>query len=1048
MLRDIVAGSSTIQERLAPSFRPGAAERPRARELLNRWQRKISPSGPHGFEKRLGWLGSTPGEMLAYLGEGEIEGPLPSWSAYLEEALSRFHAEGPATESDHPFGMLVAPFAHIGRERITPACEPVFSAKAIDQLVGDLMGALSHLAAPVFFLLFTRKRSEAGFTRDPSSRVLLDRFIGDMHAGGLEATFLEYPVLGRLLSTLLEDWIANTINMANALARDHRELSAVFAEGRPLGRAEGLQLSLSDRHNGGNTVSILRFEDGTRIVYKPRDVSIEQAWFDLLSKLNDSGGEFLLLKTLPKGTYGWVEAANPAPCTTQEEVHLYYRRAGMLLCVLYALEASDCFFENILACGAYPVLIDMETLMHTVFRKEADMSPAEEMADDVIFNSVFRAGFLPSWETGPTGHCVDISGLGAVPGQVTSYVQREWSDLNSDAIALARKPILVDTNDHLPSLLGAPVAGADHVDHVVEGFQTLYRIFQADKDALTNKQGPLSALSACEIRLVFHATRIYGLVLKRLGAPRHMKSGVERSIETDIFSRFYLEARRKDRFRAILEAEIQSLDRLDVPKFTIRADSRSLSLPTGVILEDIFEEPAIDRVFRRIGSFGDADMRLQSDFIKASLRLANATVSHQPVCDEAAASPEAAPNCSAADLIREAEEIAASLEERAILSPDGSATWIAAQLLPGTSRYELRPLRMDLYNGLAGVALFFAALNRVAGHGRGTAFAALRPLRRYLRVSSPEAMVRDGYTLGAATGMGSFVSTLAWCGDLLGATGITDEAIAAAAKITPDWIRDDDSYDLMSGSAGAILGLLCVFDRTHNRTVLDIATACGEHLIANAKPAKSGVAWETMAGGTCLTGLSHGNAGIAASLRRLAAAGNRQDFADMAAEAIRYENALFDPVRKNWPDLRAGPAEPAKYMNTWCHGAPGIGLARTMMAKAGQSPTLTDDIHAARVSTGQAGIGSRDGLCCGALGRSELFLQTDLADHGGRPDQAALSLASQVIARKRQAGSFRLTDRKASEFFDPSFFQGVSGIGYQLLRIARPDLLPSVLTWE
>jgi hypothetical protein len=32
--------------------------------------------------------------------------------------------------------------------------------------------------------------------------------------------------------------------------------------------------------------------------------------------------------------------------------------------------------------------------------------------------------------------------------------------------------------------------------------------------------------------------------------------------------------------------------------------------------------------------------------------------------------------------------------------------------------------------------------------------------------------------------------------------------------------------------------------------------------------------------------------------------------------------------------------------------------------------------------------------------------------------------------------------------FEPSFFQGLSGIGYQLLRLAAPERLPSVLAFE
>ncbi len=31
---------------------------------------------------------------------------------------------------------------------------------------------------------------------------------------------------------------------------------------------------------------------------------------------------------------------------------------------------------------------------------------------------------------------------------------------------------------------------------------------------------------------------------------------------------------------------------------------------------------------------------------------------------------------------------------------------------------------------------------------------------------------------------------------------------------------------------------------------------------------------------------------------------------------------------------------------------------------------------------------------------------------------------------------------------NPGFFNGVSGVGYQLLRMTHPDLLPSILLWD
>ena len=56
-----------------------------------------------------------------------------------------------------------------------------------------------------------------------------------------------------------------------------------------------------------------------------------------------------------------------------------------------------------------------------------------------------------------------------------------------------------------------------------------------------------------------------------------------------------------------------------------------------------------------------------------------------------------------------------------------------------------------------------------------------------------------------------------------------------------------------------------------------------------------------------------------------------------------------------------------------------------------------------------------------------------------------MKLASQVVARAEEKGHYGygpILD------FHPGFFQGASGIGYQLLRLAYPEQLPSVLLWE
>jgi hypothetical protein len=54
-------------------------------------------------------------------------------------------------------------------------------------------------------------------------------------------------------------------------------------------------------------------------------------------------------------------------------------------------------------------------------------------------------------------------------------------------------------------------------------------------------------------------------------------------------------------------------------------------------------------------------------------------------------------------------------------------------------------------------------------------------------------------------------------------------------------------------------------------------------------------------------------------------------------------------------------------------------------------------------------------------------------------------MAVRVVDRARRRGHFRLSGAGTDyRVFDPGFFQGLSGIGYEMLRLAQPSGLPSV----
>lgn len=252
---------------------------------------------------------------------------------------------------------------------------------------------------------------------------------------------------------------------------------------------------------------------------------------------------------------------------------------------------------------------------------------------------------------------------------------------------------------------------------------------------------------------------------------------------------------------------------------------------------------------------------------------------------------------------------------------------------------------------------------------------------------------------------------------------------------------------MISGAAGAILGLLALHAWTGNDEPLERAVACGRHLLARRVETSTGARAWSIRGRTPLTGFSHGAAGIGYALVRLHGATGEADFLSAAREGFAYEAKLFDEEQGNWPDLRTITSGSAgtRFAASWCHGAPGIGLSRLEIVN---EPAAYADVEAAVRMTLAAGIKGPDGLCCGTLGRLELLLSAGL--RLGRPDLAAAArrLASAVLARRQRTGALRLRPGHTVEADSPGLFSGTAGIGYQLLRLNSPEHVPSVLLWH
>jgi lantibiotic modifying enzyme len=191
-------------------------------------------------------------------------------------------------------------------------------------------------------------------------------------------------------------------------------------------------------------------------------------------------------------------------------------------------------------------------------------------------------------------------------------------------------------------------------------------------------------------------------------------------------------------------------------------------------------------------------------------------------------------------------------------------------------------------------------------------------------------------------------------------------------------------------------------------------------------------------------------------LLELYAVTGRGEFLEGGRAAFAYEDGLFNPAAANWPDLRspgpAGGGTPApQYAAGWCHGAPGIGLAR-LRALALDPGSRAEYVATARTALGTtmrtldatARLPRADAsLCHGLAGLAETLLTAGrwLDDEGYQ--DAARTAAAGLIAKYGVLGDW--PSGVPSWGPNPSLMLGTAGIGYHFLRQYDPHRVPPVL---
>ncbi|HEY1178512.1 MAG TPA: DUF4135 domain-containing protein, partial [Phytomonospora sp.] len=208
------------------------------------------------------------------------------------------HAHDPHAHAD--FVELVRPLiddgVHRVREAVTAACAQnpsphIEPRRLADQLAVPPLGALNMLIGRVLVLELNVLRVQGQLAGDTPQERFAD-FVRRLRDRKYALDVLmEDPVLARDATVLIDNWVNARVEFAERLVADAGALAARLSDaaGTDPGTVTEVSIGAGDSHRGGRSVGFVHFADGSRVVYKPRGLSVESHFQELLTWLNDRG---------------------------------------------------------------------------------------------------------------------------------------------------------------------------------------------------------------------------------------------------------------------------------------------------------------------------------------------------------------------------------------------------------------------------------------------------------------------------------------------------------------------------------------------------------------------------------------------------------------------------------------------------------------------------------------------------------------------------------------------------------------------------------------
>ncbi len=425
---------------------------------------------------------------------------------------------------------------------------------------------------------------------------------------------IELPVLHHLLKAKV---VASTDSINNIIQRfygDYEQLSKSLLRGNKNTTIVDIDLNMGDDHDGDST-ALIHLSSGTKLIYKPRNISLTKGYNAFIKWTNSRLG--INLKTfqiLDCGSYGWLEFIPKKECCSIDELKEFYYKAGVLLAITYLLGSKDYHYENVIAFGKDPVIIDHETIIQPTFLRIS--SQLHTMPYYLKNPSVLESQLITIPDAKiPLG----VAGFGSKYSTYLTRLEKKVVNANtlkSKRVSKYLEDSLIEKN--VPHYKGTPMFINTYSDQFIKGFEQAYDLFYKSKSALKSHASPVTNFYDKEVRFLWRPTSIYYKIINHLRNVTYMSS--RENFESKIYevlSKAYRNER-MSKYEFLLKIEQKQLMKGCIPTFTLNSSDKHL-LGTEK-KQNIFQYSCIENIFKRIDILSSSDKKMQLKFISHSLQ--------------------------------------------------------------------------------------------------------------------------------------------------------------------------------------------------------------------------------------------------------------------------------------------------------------------------------------------------------------------------------------------------------------------------------------------